>query len=130
MLLYYLNETCTGVILLMAVILACAFYAYHVDSRRPDDDPNKKNYHPLAILLAPITGPILFILIVSLFLLRVAMYGIFMVVFILALIFVRKPFILDALRKLATAVGDRLLEANSILIGFFMNPRRGYQQSL
>lgn len=129
MLLYYLDETCTGIILLMAAIMACAFYAYHVDSRRREDDPKKKNYHPLAILLAPITGPILLILIVSLFLLRVAMYGIFMVLFILALIFVRKPFILDALRKLATAVGDRLLEANSILIGFFMNSRRGYQQS-
>ena len=128
MLFYYLNETCTGVILLMALVTVCALYAYRVDSRRRNDDPKKKNYHPLAILFAPITCPILLVLIVSLFFLRVAVYGIYMVLFILALIFVRKPFILDALRKLATGIGDRLLEANTILIGFFTNPRRGYQQ--
>ena len=39
MLLYYLKETCTGIILLMAAVTACALYAYRVDSRRPDDDP-------------------------------------------------------------------------------------------
>jgi hypothetical protein len=129
MLLYYLKETCTGIILLMAAVTACALYAYRVDSRRPDDDPKKKNYHPLAILFAPVTFPLLMVLIISLFLLRVATYGIFMILFILALIFFRKPFILDALRKTANSIGDRLLEANTIIIGFFMSPRRGYQES-
>jgi hypothetical protein len=52
-----------------------------------------------------------------------------MILFILALIFYRKPFILDALRKMANIIGDRLLEANTIIIGFFMSPRRGYQES-
>jgi hypothetical protein len=129
MLFYYLKETCLGVILLIALVTVCAVHAYRVDSQRADDDPRKKNYHPLAILLAPITCPVLLVFVVSLFILRVAVYGIFMVLFILALIFFRKPFILDALRKTANSLGDQLLEANTILIEFFMKPRGGYQQS-
>jgi hypothetical protein len=52
-----------------------------------------------------------------------------MVLFLLALIFVRKPFILEALRKTATNIGDRLLEANHLLVRFFLNPRMSSKES-
>ncbi|HLF74607.1 MAG TPA: hypothetical protein VI524_09685 [Anaerolineales bacterium] len=106
----------------MLVITACAMYAYYVNSKRPDNDPKKKNYHPLAILLAPITFPLLIIFSVSIFILRVVTYGVFMVLFIFALIVIRKPFILEWLKKKATAIGDRLLEANTLLIRIFLRP--------
>ena len=113
----------------MAFVLACAMFAYYVNSKRGNDDPKKKNYHPLAIVLAPITFPIVVVLSVSFFLLRVLTYGLFMVLFIFILIFVRKPFILEQLRKMAANIGDRLLEANTILVRFFLSPWKNYRES-
>jgi hypothetical protein len=106
----------------MAGVTACAFYAYYVDSKRPDDDPEKKNYHPLAILFAPITFPILAVLSISLFLLRVLTYGIFVIFFVIAFIFLRKSSTLVQLQKSATGIGDRLMDANSFLVRFFLSP--------
>ena len=125
----YSRYCCNGILLLMLVIMTCAFYTYHVNSKRPDDDPKKKDYHPLAILFAPITFPILAILYISFFILRVLVYGMFMVLFILALIVVRKPFILEAMQKIAIRVGDRLMEANSMLVRFFLNPWANSRES-
>jgi hypothetical protein len=122
MLIYYLDEACKGILLLIAVVTACVLYAYFVNSRRAADDPKKKKYHPLAIVPATILSPLILILSVSFFLLRVLAYGVFMVIFIFVLIFIRKPFILAALQKLASAVGDRLLEVNTLLIRFFLKP--------
>lgn len=125
MLWYHLDWFCTGTLLLIAVVMACALFAYYVDSRRSDDDPEKKNYHPLAILLAPVTLPLFIIFSISIFILRVATYGVFMVLFIIALIVLRQPFILEWLRKTATTIGDRLLEANTLLIRLFLQPLAG-----
>ena len=116
------NRCCNGIVVLMVIVTSCAMYAYYVNSKRPDNDPKKKNYHPLAILLAPITFPLLIIFSVSIFILRVVTYGVFMVLFIFALIVIRKPFILEWLKKKATAIGDRLLEANTLLIRIFLRP--------
>jgi hypothetical protein len=110
-------------------MVASAFYAYRVDSKRSDDNPKKKNYHPLAILFAPITVPVLFMLYIFFFILRVVVYGIFLVIFTLALVLVRKPFILEAIQKIALRIGDRLMEANTILVRFFLNPLTKSQEA-
>ncbi|HJR80920.1 MAG TPA: hypothetical protein VJ821_12665 [Anaerolineales bacterium] len=109
--------------------MACVMYAYYVNSKRPDHDPKKKDYHPVAILLAPVTFPFLIIVSVSLFILRVITYGVFMVLFIFALIFIRKPFILEWLKKKAMTIGNLLLEANTVLIRLFLGPRPGSRGS-
>ena len=106
----------------MLAVTGCAMLAYFVDSQRPADDPKKKNYHPLAIILAPVTFPILAILSISFFILRVMTYTIFMVLFILALMFIRKPLITEGLQKTATSLGDRLMEANTFIVEFFLSP--------
>ena len=103
-------------------ITLCAFIAHYVDSRRSEDDPKKKNYHPLAIVFAPVTFPIFLVLFIFLFLFRVLVYGVFTILFILMLILVRKPFILEAMQKIAIRIGDRLMEANTMLVRFFLNP--------
>ena len=59
MLLSYNSYLCNGILLFMLFILACAGYAYSVNSRRPASDPKKKDIHPAAILLAPVTWPLL-----------------------------------------------------------------------
>jgi hypothetical protein len=108
-----------------ALVTVCALYSYYVDSKRTNDDPKKKNYHPLAILFAPITFPLLAVLYVSLFVLRVVVYGVFMVLYILALIIIRKPFILEWLKKNALIIGDMLMEANTALVRIFLRPWAG-----
>lgn len=112
-------------ITVILLTVTCTALAYFVNSKRPDDDPKKKNYHPLAILLAPITVPFLVIFSVIFFILRVATYGVFMVLFTFALVFIRKPFFLEWLKKSAVKIGDLLLEANTLLIRLFLGPRAG-----
>ena len=114
---------CFIVVTLLTV--TCSSFAYFVNSRRPDADPKKKDYHPLAILFAPITLPLLIISSAIFFILRMVTYGVFMVIFTFALIFIRKPFILEWVRKLALTIGDKLLEANTLLIRLFLGPRTG-----
>ena len=103
-------------------ISLCALIAYYTDSKRPSGDPKKKNYHPLAILVAPITFPILLVLSIFFFMLRVLAYGICTVLLICMLILVRKPFILEAIQKTAVRIGDRLMEANMLIVRLFLNP--------
>ena len=114
---------CFIVVTLLTV--TCSSFAYFVNSRRLDADPKKKNYHPFAIIFAPITLPLLIISSVIFFILRMVTYGVFMVIFTFALIFIRKPFILEWVRKLALTIGDKLLEANTLLIRLFLGPRAG-----
>ena len=93
------NGCCNGLLILMGIITVCVMYAYHIDSQRPDDDPKKKNYHPLAILLAPITFPLFLVFYISLFILRVIAYAVFLVLFFFALIFIfiLKPVVTEGL---------------------------------
>jgi hypothetical protein len=118
-----------GFLLLIKCILGlwlfatvCAGYAYYVNSRRSDGDPQKKSYPPAAILFAPITLPFFFVLYVFFFILRVLAYGLFFIVFVIAVVAFRKPFLLAWLHKTATAIGNRLLEANTLLIRLFISP--------
>jgi uncharacterized membrane protein len=111
-------------------MILCATYAYQVNTKRAADDPQKKNYHPLAILFAPITLPLLIIFSAFIFILRVITYGVFLVFFIFALMFIRQPFILKWLRKTAMGIGDRLMQANTLLIRIFLRPLPGSGKSI
>jgi hypothetical protein len=122
---YYSDYVCSGVFLVALVLSACALYAYRVNFKRPDDDPKKKNYHPLAIFLAPITFPLFAVFYIALFLLKVIVYGTFTVLFLAAMIFIRKPFLLEWLKKNARTIGDLLLQANTFLIRVFLRPWAG-----
>lgn len=125
MLLYNLEFTFYCCVVVALIVTLCATVAYSVNVKRAEDDPKKRNYHPLAILLAPITFPFFFVLYISIFILRVITYGVFMVLFIAAMLFIRKPFIVEWLKKNATIIGDLLLEANTLLIKIFLRPWAG-----
>lgn len=120
--LYYVEYLCGGMLIVSLLVAVCAIYAYSVNSRRPDDDPQKRNYHLIAIILAPITFPLFIVFSLSIFIMRVLTYGIFLILFTVALIAFRKPFLLAWLRKAATTIGDALLEANTLLIKLFLRP--------
>lgn len=112
---------CFLVVTLLTVL--CTTYAYYANAKRLDGDPTKKNYHPLAILLSPISIPLLMLTSIFLFLLRVVTYGILIILFPFALFVIRKPFLLEWLKKKAMAIGELLLEVNSLLIRIFLGRR-------
>jgi hypothetical protein len=97
--------------------MACAWYAYHINAKRSTDDPKKQKYHPVGILFAPITLPLLILSPLVLFILRVLTYAVVLILFPLALIAMRKPLILIWLQKFAMAIGNALLQANTLLLG-------------
>jgi hypothetical protein len=111
---------CTLALMLIAVL--CAGYAYFIDSKRPNDDPKKQNHSPLAILFAPITLPALLIFSVSIFIFRILIYGIFLLLCIIALLIVRKPFLFALLHRTVTSIGEKLMKANTFLIRLFSSP--------
>ena len=129
MLLYRLDWLCNGILLLMAIMTACAIYAYYVDSKRPEDDPNKKHYHPAAIIFAPVTFPLFLIFSISIFILRVVTYGVFMVFFIIALIFIHDSRVMTTIRNDANFIGNRLMDVNTLLIKILLRPWAGSRES-
>lgn len=102
--------------------MACAGYAYYVNSRRADDDSKKRSYRLGAIFFAPVTWPFLLIGIISLFVLRVVVYGFFLILFTISLIIVPKSFQPSWLDKMVIRIGNALLEANTFLIRLFLSP--------
>jgi hypothetical protein len=116
---------CNGVLLISLLVIASTGYAYSVNSRRLNDDPKKKDFHPGLIVIATFTWPffllafiLLSILRFMLFILRATAYGIFLLLLTFALVGVRKPFIF----KILNAIGDALLEAHTRLIKLFLRP--------
>lgn len=101
------------------LLSASTGYAYRVNSRLEAGDPQKKVYHPLAIVLLPF-WPVLALASLSLFVLRAAAYGIFLLVFTFALVVIRKPFLLSWLEKTARNVGNKLLKANMLIVRLFL----------
>ncbi len=107
---------CYGILPIVVFTIACAGYAHHVDARRADDDPEKKNYPLLAIAFAPITIPLFAIISIITFLLTAVIFGIAPILFVAALILVREPIIFRWLGKKVLPFGNKLLELNTALI--------------
>lgn len=114
----YLNLSlcCTSYILLSVVLSLFAAYAYIVNLKRPADDSQKKKYHFSGIFVLPLFWPLLLVGWVIVFFLKALHFGLFLVLFTLAMVFIRKPFWLVWLEKLAAKIGGMLLDVNSALI--------------
>jgi hypothetical protein len=109
-------------------VLSCAGYAYAVNRRRSEDDPKKQEYHPWAILLVPITFPIFLTLGFFVFVLRAILFAVFLVVFSVLLVALRKPFLFIWWDKFATRIGEPLLKANTYLIKMAFGPGKARPQ--
>jgi len=119
----FILSICKGLLWITLIICLFVIFAWIVDSQREDDDPEKRNYPVGAIVLSLFTWPILLIVFVSLFLLRVFFYGFFLAVFTIALLFLpRGSYQLSWLEKRAARIGERLLQANTLLIRIFLRP--------
>ena len=116
---------CNGILIISVFVLLCAVYAYSVNSRLPDNDSKKKDFHPAALVMVAFTWPLFLLLFILLFVLRIItfvlraiLYGIFLILFTLALAGIRKPFLFIWLDKIMISIGNRLLEANTLLVKF------------
>jgi hypothetical protein len=103
--------------------MICAAYAHTVNAHRADDDPQKRDFHLLAIFLAPITLPFFGIVAIGVFILRTLLFAVILILFVAALIFSREPVIFRWLGKKVLAIGNLLLELNTALIRLFWNPQ-------
>lgn len=101
------------------ILFAFMGYAYRVNAKRTPDDPQKRDYHPLAVFLFPL-WPLELAVSLCLFTLRAFTYGVFLVLFTIALIVIRKPFLLIWLEKAANRIGNKLLRANMLILRLFI----------
>ena len=126
---YYPLETATCIVVCFLIVFAIAVYAYGVNSRRPANDPKKRNYHVLAVLLVPVLLPLILPLVVLLFVGTLLLYAGFLLLFAFLLLTLRRPFLFEWLHKFSIFVGDPLLRLNSYLIRLpfkllFPNPQQ------
>jgi len=122
MLLYHLDLLCKGALLIPAILLVCAAYTYVANLRRRSDDPKRRDYHPFAILLAPITFPLFLTFGILFFVFRALVHGLFLIAFAVLLVAVRKPILFQLWHGFATSIGDPLLKFNTRLIRMAFEP--------
>jgi len=131
----FFSNCCRSYILVSLILWGTAGYAYHANKKLPAGDPKKKDFRPLAVNLVPLTWPAILIYYFAvligylvLFILKALLYGIFLILFTIALVLIRKPFLLKWLDKIATKVGNILLEANTLLLKLLLDPWVGNHQ--
>jgi cell division protein FtsW (lipid II flippase) len=110
--------------LIVSLLLGvCVVYAYSVNSQCSEDDLEKKDYRPGAIIFTFLTWPLFLVAFISLFLIRALSYGLFFILFTILLIIIpREASEPTWLEKAAASVGEALLEANTMLIKLFLRP--------
>ncbi len=121
---------CSIFLLYPLTVWGIAGYAYRVNAQRAADDPQKKDFHPAAVFLSPITLPFFAIAAISLFILKAILYGIFLLSFTILLVFYRETPRPTWSEKLFLKIGNILLEANTRLIKLFLSPWTGNPQSI
>ncbi len=94
-----------GLLLYAFLAMLYAGYTYLGDARLPADDPRKRNYSPLRIILAPIALPLSLLYSILAFILNALFFGLSLFVFAIGLAFattltiVRNPVRLRMPRK-------------------------------
>ena len=125
MLWYHLDWVCNGILGLMLFALICAAYAYFVNIRRSDLGPEKKDFLLAAVFLAPFTFIPFLVLYILLLLARILLYviyGLGLVFAVLIFVIFHRWFFYAWLHRILKYVGDKLLEANTLLIRLFLRP--------
>lgn len=120
---YYVQCLCGGMLMISLLAATCAVYAASMNSLRSSDDPEKKEFHPVAIFLVFFTWPAFLFLIVFLFIARALFYGFFFIFFTIFLIFTpREASEPTWLEQKAASIGEWLLQANMGLLKLFLRP--------
>ena len=115
----YLPYTCTCLVTITLILYICTRYAYRVNAQRPDDDPRKRDFRMGASFLTLFTWPPFLLAYLTVYVLRALVYILFLILFPIILLVFRQPPQPVWLQKIATGIGDKLLEANTFLIKAF-----------
>lgn len=102
--------------IIQSIIVLSVIYAYQVNAKRAPDDPEKKDYSLLAILLIPIVWPFLLVLYILFLILSSIVFGVFLILFTFALLLFRKPFLIKWILKQAERIGNEQLKINTALL--------------
>jgi len=105
------------------IVTFCTFLAYRVNAKREPNDPQKKDFSPYAIFLVPVAVPFVVFLDILLLILYSLFFGVMLLLFPVALLLFRKPFLIQWILKLAQKIGDPILDINSQLlkaVGLYM----------
>lgn len=115
MLLQYLPYILRAYVVLACVLTLCMVHAHDVNERRDKDDPKKRNFHFGAVIFVPWLWPLIILSSVVVVFLEVLVYMIFLGLTLLLLLIFKKPRV-SILDKIATKIGNQLLEINTYLI--------------
>jgi hypothetical protein len=110
---------------MIVIITLSALYAYNVNAKRASDDPEKKNYPPLAVWLVPVILPFLILVDVITLILSSLLFSLFLLLFPFALLLFRKPFLITWILKQAQRIGNKILKINTALLrvaGIYTTP--------
>jgi hypothetical protein len=113
---YVFDHWFNCIALTLLFFLISAGYAYRANARLADDNPKKREYYLSSIFLAPFTWPFFLFTYPFVIVLRVLAYGLFLMLFAIALVVIRKPILLIWLDRIFTGIGNKLLWANTLLI--------------
>lgn len=133
MLLYHLDDVFKCFLSFFVIVLLVAFTAYRINERRAPEDPRKRYYHPGAILLAPFIAIVVIPLAIAAFILAALLYAVFILVFSIMLVTLRRPFLFIWWNRFSTLVGEPLLRIGTSLILLplrMVRPRPVAQQAM
>ncbi len=101
-------------------IWGASLFAYRRNARLPVDSPKKRDYHPYAVVIAPFTLPIIFVIGISLrillILVRSILFGMLLILLPLVLIFFRNLRLIRRILKKFEQFGRALLKINTYLL--------------
>jgi hypothetical protein len=126
MLFYYLSYIkygYAGMLVVSLFVTACAMQAYSANSRRADDDPEKRDYRSGTLVVVFFTWPILLPALILVFIIRALLYSVFIIVFTIFLIILPREITQPTwLERKMTRIGDVLMEANTFLFKLLLRP--------
>lgn len=108
-------------------ILFSALYTYLVNTKRASDDPEKRDFSPHAIWLAPIALPFLIVFNIFAWIMYSLLFSLLLIIFTFMLLLIRKPFLIKWILKQAQRIGSKLLKINTALLraaGLYTPPLR------
>lgn len=106
------GSCCLGVV----VIWAMAAFTHFHNKRLPKENEEKQTYHPYAWIAVPFALPFWGLVAILSAILYAILAGFLLLVFILALVVLRKPFLFKWLKETALKVGEPLLKLNTRLL--------------
>ena len=110
-------QLCGGTCCLTILIVwGMSAFTHLYNKRLPEGDEEKRNYHPKAWLVVPITMPLWAIFAIVSAVLYSLIFGLLLIVFTLALILVRKLFLFQWLKEISLKVGRFFLKINTRLL--------------